>query len=147
MRTTKFRGKSIDNNNWIYGYACFDSSKENAAIINKQGGNEMQHWAVDPETVSEFTGLHDRNGKEIYENDVLSFDKIAHIYKNCPITVIGVVVYANGRYEVETKNVINHNFLEQSSIHFGIKVMDWIHLPEFHKSEIIGNIYENPELL
>ena len=95
----------------------------------------------------QFTGLHDKNGKEIYENDVLSVDKIASLYKNCPITVIGVVVYTNGRYEVETKKVINKKFSEQLSIHFGMKVMDWIHLPEFHKSEIIGNIHENKELL
>ena len=136
MREIKFKSWDTENKKWL------NSVEVSAVISAHQRGEKALLYPL-----MQFTGLHDKNGKEIYENDVLSVDKIASLYKNCPITVIGVVVYTNGRYEVETKKVINKKFSEQSSIHFGMKVMDWIHLPEFHKSEIIGNIHENTELL
>lgn len=95
----------------------------------------------------QFTGLHDKNGKEIYEGDIISLDKNASLYKNCPITIIGVIQFTDGKYESETKKVINKSFLNKHSIHFGVNVMDWVHLPNFKQSEIIGNIYENTELI
>ncbi len=97
--------------------------------------------------IMQFTGLKDKNGKEIYEGDILSLKKEASLFKRCPIIVIGSVNFVGGKFEVNTINCINLNVNKKGSVHFGMKVRDWIHLPEFYKSEVIGNIFENPELL
>lgn len=134
MREIKFRGKSIDTGKWIYGYACFDSKKENAAIINRVGNNEMQHWAVYPETVSEFTGLHDRNGREIYEGDVYQVAK----------NVIYQIVFV-GTPEVFEDEALMGGFglqrIENADVIIPFDTYAVKH------GEIIGDIYENPELI
>lgn len=65
MREIKFRGKRKDNEEWIYGYYLVNQFDEHV-IANSKGV-----WMVYPETVSQFTGLKDKNGKEIYEGDVV----------------------------------------------------------------------------
>lgn len=161
QRIIKFRGKRVDNGEWVYGDLYqerkpFHDEITDVFIVEWRkdlclvsGSPSNNHWwrKVDPETVGQFTGLTDKKGKEIYEGDKLSHHKKASLYKDCPIEIIGAVVYTNGKFETETIKVINENFLDNSSIHFGIEPIDWIHLPNFKESEAIGNIYENSDLL
>lgn len=66
MRTIKFRAQDIASNKWLYGDI---RHHKNDVCIFEQGGNRGE--LVKPETVGQFTGLTDRNGKEIYEGDIL----------------------------------------------------------------------------
>ncbi len=69
MREIKYRGICLDTLKFVYGSAyVYDG---NAVIIRKLGNNAMQHTAVDPKSISEFTGLFDSVKKEIYEHDQL----------------------------------------------------------------------------
>ena len=128
MRTIKFRGKTTANGHWVYG--CLINYGDNAISISNRKSNP---W-VDPATVGQFTGLTDRNGKEIYEGDI--------------ITVNGkyprVVLWDKMSWALmPTEYFHDEMFWVMNLQHPGI---DW--WEEFaDEFEVIGNIFDNPELI
>ena len=70
MRTIKFRGKT-DSGKWCFGYFLHDGQRGRFVITD----GLLEINIVNPDTVCQFTGFLDKNGKEIYESDVLRSDK------------------------------------------------------------------------
>lgn len=124
MRTIKFRGKRVDNGEWVNGYLHLPIGGENMMI---QVSN-TDSFGVIPDTVGQFTGLLDKNSKEIYEGDV--------------------VVLRRG-----VKNISNTQTIEWCSHASSfVRVIDdmdahFISEADMNLYEVIGNIHENPELL
>ena len=135
----KFRGLSIDEKSkgeWQYGYLIEDNGQ--AFIINEVIEANEQYitigsWdPVKPNTVSQSTGLHDKNGKEIFEGDIITNGEAVVDVKSHP--TLGFYTTVNG---------VERFFGDNTSIRdFNNDVEDFSDV-----TEILGNIYENPELL
>ena len=120
MREIKFRALDEFSDQWIYGQAFFiDSDNEQGYIAN--GISDL--YCVKKETVGQYTGLKDKNGKEIYEGDV------------CIGLMDGGLDYTSIKFAVE----YNIASFEDSYFHRPL-------MSEKQNLEVIGNLYENPKL-
>lgn len=138
MREIKFRGKRLDNGEWVYG----DYHKRVGGVHciidiqpDFQGKVEYVIIQVDAETVGQFTGLHDKNGKEIYEGDIVKWI--------LTMPEFGV----NGGYEEYHTEEIGKIQWDAGALHLGEYCAAGFAYESEDYAEIIGNIHDNPELL
>lgn len=143
MRESLFRGKRKDNGEWICGDLLQDVESGICAIVSyvNLGGNihdlsEICIFAVIPETVGQYTGHTDKNGVMIFEGDIVK--GIAY-----SVTKIGVIVWIDKISSFGVRYAQNLAARENSSI---LRCAAIGKTDEF-VAEVIGNIYDNPELL
>ena len=144
-REILFRGKRKDNGEWICGDLLQDVESGICAIVSyvNLGGNihdlsESCIFAVIPETVGQYTGHTDKNGVMIFEGDIVKGTAYS-------ATTIGVIVWIDeiSSFGVRRVNAPNPTAWENSSI---LRCVSLGKTDEF-AAEVIGNIYDNPELL
>ena len=138
MRTIKFKGKRLDNGEWLEGY--YRGNNEGKAFISRIKRPPLS-FEVDPDTVCQFTGFLDKNGKEIYEGDVLRSD----IY---PFSCVGDDEYDNyygtiGWSEYEASFYIVAIKNPKSSVR-GISegICDSISQKTMQGFEVVGSIHD-----
>ena len=128
METIKFRGKGRSRR-WFYGY--YGKSFGEGIITDEFGDG----WIVSINTVGQFTGLIDKNGKEIYEGDILS-----NSFMDNKKGKNGIVSFKEHCFCVECEELFRPIGND----------LGWANMNEnkwYGEIEVIGNIYDNPELV
>ena len=143
MRTIKFRGKKPTNGVWVYGSLVY-SNEIDAAIYFQTGSGlvKSMEWVyVNPKTVCQFTGFLDKNGKEIYQGDVLRSDEYPYscIGDKALDNYYAVVYYCEEGACFGIVTVKNPN----SSV-AGISdgILDDVEREKMKNFEVVGNIHE-----
>lgn len=121
QREIEFRGKSVCSNHWRYGYVTSDRDKEIYYISEGIGGCGIE---VIPESVDQYTGLKDKHGNKIFDGDLCK--------------------HPSGIFKVEFKFggfcLIHLNWHNEKTF------FDWLNF-QLDSIQIIGNVFDNPELL
>ena len=169
MREIEFRGKAVIGNKWVYGWlnATKGSLKNNYYWIDV----DEDSYKVDPETIGQYTGLKDKNGKKIFEGDIVEVFAERNVYnrkqsiKDKYIKVRGLIEFGKNTFHghgfnINYQNKYNNKLCEpvgKETCQRTLSHWDLGFYAEKHnyhvmwkfKEEIkvIGNIYDNPELL
>lgn len=143
-----FRGKRVDNGEWVYGrglqqckdelgneiVAIFTDVVKSEKYIKKEGRYTLYYAPVKAETLGQYTGLKDKNGKQIFEGDILGYigkrkDNMNKVYHR-------KVVFHKGMFALLSKELPAYSALNYHCMEDGRSA--W---------SVIGNIHDNPELI
>ena len=138
MREIKFRGKRFYSNKWVYGSLFIDKDGERYILENNYLGQDGHHLVCNSdipvfmmeETIGQYTGLRDKNGKEIFEGDIVCVDDG---YNDKDFYTVKYFDYDDyPAFDLEN---------------YGSECNGLSECMALKTLEVIGNIYDNPELL
>ena len=141
-----FKAKRLDNGEWVQGVP-FKIEGKIVILINDNENILRVHYLeenmweadiyaveVDPSTICQCTGLRDKNGKLIWENDIAKFD--VYYYEKLESSIISQIKWCN---DLCTLSLVVNDRGTRGTLG---------HLMDLNKEiEVIGNIFDNPELL
>lgn len=135
MREILFRGKRIDAREWVEGFYLTSPEFDNNGLAVITTDNPRQAHYVHKETVGQFTGLTDKNGKKIFEGDIILFEDESptnYEYHDCTEMRCGEIKFDDGQFYLTSR--------------VAVEMGDLIYDGELD-GEVIGNIHDNPKLL
>ena len=144
MKEVLFRGKCAFNGEWIEGYYYANPVLCFILPIGYEISADLDAIKILPETRGQFTGLTDKSGKKVFEGDVISYTEHPGYLLKSFYAVVSYKDYVASF--VYLKLGLDENGCKQSMIHF------FNEADEFEEDilpylEVIGNVYDNPELL
>lgn len=147
MRTFKFRGKRIDNGEWIYGSLVVETYSDfcNYSIRTKDEEDWTSRYRdvpVDKNTLRQFTGLKDKNDKEVYEGDII---RMHYFFDNYDPETLGAFEDEAEIIGVVKCELLDGFYVETVNCHSRC-YLQWVEEPT-EELEVLGNIYDNPKLL
>lgn len=149
MREILFKAKRLDNGEWIEGSLLQTTAVSLKSFIVHSACYTSGRWdwaecvKVDTETICQYTGLMDKSGNKIWENDFVKFEDVGeegYEYKEgFDFDNVAKVVFCNGRWELDNFGEYNSGVYEEMNDHYEL-FTTLIH------SKVIGNAFDNPEL-
>lgn len=124
-REIKFRGQQINTKKWVYGYLY----RNKGLYVICENIRYAEEEPIFLDTIGQYTGLHDKNGKEIWENDIVEITREG-IYET--IYEKGIIIFKNGCFFIKSKKTLLALYNCELNN---------------YKVKVIGNITDNPELL
>lgn len=141
MREIKFRGKRLDNGEWLYGsllVSYFKDDKKERYFITQFSGNYTFEHEVNPVTVGQYTGLKDKNGRDIWEGD---------IFKEDGSGIVRSVFRVPGGLAFED-NPVSFGYDHRAPVYPYSSIAEMQSVSWLSQCcEVIGNIHDDPELL
>lgn len=161
MREIKFRGKRVNNGEWVYGYLSFiyvNGKNKNGFIHDKHARiyspDTATSFDVLTKTVGQYTGLKDKSGTEIVEGDIIApyyVSPMLDLTDDIDEYNIGTVDFINGMFVLSRRNqnpkpLDNWIMKEEGEYisNYGNLIKNRYDYAFF---EVLGNIHDNPELL
>ena len=169
MREILFRGKSVDNDKWIYGFliqmldenntlktSCIVENMSSFDIVT--GKLKQDYWKVDFETIGQYTGLCDKNGTKIFEGDIVEFEtnincitsELKPYWKDCIEKQYAV---GGGTWWVRKEQAVvqwnSKDGMWDLKVYNNGRYKRKSKLFTYRESDyiVVGNIHDNPELL
>lgn len=151
-REIKFRGKvkgATTASDWVYGSLLIYGDGEHNIFVPRKYNYKLDSWNVEPSTVGQFSGLKDKNGKEIYEGDIIHIDCHPWLDWKELDSVNAEIVFDDYAWVAQWKNpdagqpyLCSPDDYDEQSEYIAEMLGS---LPK--TIEVIGNIFDNPELL
>lgn len=133
-----FKAKRVDNGEWVQGYIVkYGYTGQEKYYIVPDYASDLYSFLVDPSTICRCTGLKDENDKLIWENDILHNGNYFVVKWNAPCA----------RFDIVLNNSCNIPIGKWEPIICDWKTNDFKEYRKAVDYEIIGNIFDNPELL
>ena len=130
MREILFKAKRKDNGEWAEGLPGYDINGNITELEVYKGFANCRIYEIDPETICQYTGLTDKNGKKIWENDICNRNE----------KYPEIVTHNEGDWQLDYSYALGKRIhTDVCNLGFYVCVRGCV--------EVIGNIFDNPELL
>ena len=131
-RVIKFRAKRLDDPShpWVEGFLMpyTKNNKPEMWIMPKVTASSVYGWPIDVDTVCQFTGMYDKNGKEVWEGDIVQYRTTDDRFKKKPQYVNLVINYDEETARFQAGNIYYRNLYSS-------------------RLEVVGNVFDNSDLL